>query len=181
MQEKIHLSHCSIGNILLLSEDGTTTSGIILHVVDSLNQHTTRTTSRIIYCFTWLRVENTNQQSDYRTRCIELTCFGFREVCKFLQQHFVGITHQVSSIVAITQTTFTHMLYQVAQFLVAKHILVTPVSSREYTQYAIKSHGVCQLNLAHCSDDGTTNVGSALAHIFPMTTFGYHKAMLLWK
>ena len=73
------------------------------------------------------------------------------------------------------------MLNQIAQFLVAKHILVAPVGGREHAKHAIKRHGIGQLNLTHGADDGATNIYGALAHILPVATFGNHKAMLLWQ
>ena len=179
MQEEVHLGYGGIGDVLLLSEDGSTALGIVLHVVDSLDEHTAGAAGRVVDRFAGLRVENANQQLHHRTRGVEFASLGFREIGKLLQQHLVGIAHQVGIVVVVAQAALAHVLYEVAKLLVGEHVLVAPVGRREHTQHTIQGHWVGEFYLAHRTDDGTTDVGSALAHIVPMATFGYHEAMLL--
>ena len=69
----------------------------------SLNEHATTTTSRIIDCFTWSWIKDAYKQTYYRTRSIELSCLSFGVIGEFLQQHLVGITHQIGRVGVVTK------------------------------------------------------------------------------
>ena len=70
----------------------------MVHMTYSLNEHATTTTSRIIDGFTWFWIKDAYKQTYYRTRSIELTCLCLGVIGKFLQQHLVGITHQIGRV-----------------------------------------------------------------------------------
>ena len=145
----------------------------------SLDEHTTTTAGRVIDRLAWLGIENTNKQTYHRTWCIELTSLGLRVIGKLLQQHFVGIAHQVGRIGIVAKIASGKVLDEVANLAVSKDILVGPFLAREHTQHSIEGIRVGQFYLAHGTDYGCAKVFRALAYILPVTAVRYVETMLL--
>ena len=101
MKKEIHLGNSGIYHILFLPEDATATKIIVMHVMNSLDKHTTRTTSGIINSLTRLRVKDTDKKRNDRPGSIELAGLRFTIVSEPLKEYFISIAHQISRIILI--------------------------------------------------------------------------------
>ena len=179
MEEEVHLGHGGVDHILLLAEDGAAALAVVLHVVHRLHEHAARAASGVIYRLAGLGVEDADKQRHDGTGSVELARLGFGEVGKLLEQHLVGVAHEVGVVVLVAQGAGAQMLYKAAQEVVAEHILVAPLGGGEHAQHAVERVGVGQLYLAHGVDDGAAEVLVAVAYVLPVAALGDDETVLL--
>ena len=75
---------------------------IVIDVMNSLNEHSTSSTSWVINSFPWLWIHQHNKQLYNRTRSIEFTSIFLRKVRKLFNEKLVSVTHYISRVVIIS-------------------------------------------------------------------------------
>ena len=95
MQEQVHPGDGGGGKILLLAENMSVGSLLIVHLSDGFDQHTAGTAGRVIHGFSRLGCQQPHHQADNGTRGIEFSGVLFAQVSKLLDQEFIGIAHDI--------------------------------------------------------------------------------------
>ena len=137
MEEEVHFGNGRIDNVLLLAKDTPAAEVIVVHMMDGLDEHASRSTSGVIYGLTRLRIKDSYQQRDNRTRGIEFTCLRFTVISESLQEDFIGITHQVGRVVFVPQAPGRKMLYKVTNLAIGEILLIGPFLSRECAENSV--------------------------------------------
>lgn len=150
MQEQVHPGDGGGGQVLLLAVElapqAFGVAVLLLHMLDSSQQHAPRTTRGVVDRFALFRIEHLDHQAHHATRGIELACLLVGRIGELLDQVLVGISQHVGGYVAVAQGQTREVFDQVFQQGVGEALLVAPLGIAEH---AIEGVGVGSLDGTH--------------------------------